>query len=364
MKVASHFEVLKQLPLQSRRKNRAALMCSFVFHVLLLATIYLLIFLTNREPAATGQLEQDRRAEIVLVSKPPNHQQLFQARVVQQTAANGSEDTATTPRDLSDMLPTGAELTALAVADLALPIDQRSALGSQPVHHDLLSRGKLAGFAFKPPALSAEDAALVAAEQERMKSLLPQGDPVQVSLFGVGETPAHTFVFLLDRSKSMGESDLNVLESAKAEVLHAVHRLGANHRFQVIAYNEKTMFVGPQRQMLKPAAETMHQVRESITAVYAAGGTSHTNALSVAIGLQPDVIFLLTDAGSPTPSMGEIRQIIGAANREMTTIHAVHFGNELDGKAAGFLAELSRATGGESKYVRANANSKNHPKSD
>jgi len=351
MNVASDFECFGNSPVQSRVKHRAALAFSFVSHSLLLVTIYLLILFSHREPTATAIPETDRPAEIVLVTNAAERQALFQTGVVQQSSESVQSDLGKAASELSDMLPTAAALSSMSIAEIELPLEQNSAPQSQATHRDLLVGRKISRSAAGPTPLSEEDAAMVAAERARMESLLPQGDPVQISLFGVGDTPGHTFVFLLDRSKSMGENGLNVLEAAKAELMKAAGKLQSNHRFQIIAYDDKTVFVGPQRQLLKPSAETMRQVGEYLQGVYAARGTSHTNALSVAIGLRPDVIFLLTDAGLPTPAAGEIAQILAFA-KDKTTVHCIQFGNEPAGAIAEFLLDLAEQTGGQARFLR------------
>ena len=69
-----------------------------------------------------------------------------------------------------------------------------------------------------------------------------------------------------------------------------------------------------------------------------------------AIKLQPDVIFLLTDADPDTPlPAAQVYEIL--RRTAGITIHTVEFGSGPQRKAENFLVRLARQTGGQHVYV-------------
>jgi hypothetical protein len=70
-------------------------------------------------------------------------------------------------------------------------------------------------------------------------------------------------------------------------------------------------------------------------------------ALLLAVKLQPDVIFFLTDADDPMPpgQLNEIRRLAAGV-----TIHTVEFGVGSDHDPNNFLVKLAVQTGGQHVY--------------
>jgi hypothetical protein len=90
---------------------------------------------------------------------------------------------------------------------------------------------------------------------------------------------------------------------------------------------------------------------EFVRGMRGAGGTRHFDALIAALGMAPDVIFFLTDAGEPTLSAAEMEQIRRANRRYGASINTIEFGV---GPAAGdnnFLMRLAAENSGRHGYV-------------
>ena len=178
-----------------------------------------------------------------------------------------------------------------------------------------------------------------------------EGGKARTSLFGVvGE--GYKFVYVFDRSGSMGGSGRNSLRAVKAELLQSLKNLDTVHQFQLIFYNERPVLFNPTGTPGRLAFATDQNRRRAIRfieSIAAEGGTDHEEALKLAIRLQPDVIFFLTDADDPklTPAQLEKIRRLAAGIR----INAIEFGTGPKPAGASFLAELARQNGGGYAYV-------------
>jgi len=120
-------------------------------------------------------------------------------------------------------------------------------------------------------------------------------------VFGIpGE--GYKFVYVFDRSGSMGGSGRSALSAAKAELLASLESLEKTHQFQIIFYNDRpTKFnpTGNPDRLVFATERNKALARRFVASITAEGGTRHEEALIAAIKLQPDVIFFLTDADEP-----------------------------------------------------------------
>ena len=177
------------------------------------------------------------------------------------------------------------------------------------------------------------------------------GGEARPRLFGLsGE--GFKFVYVFDRSASMGGSGRNPLSAAKAELIKSLESLDTNHQFQIIFYNEKPTAFNPsgrQRRLAFATEQAKERARRFIGSITADGATRHDDALKMAIQMQPDVIFFLTDADEPRLSDGQLRQINRWAGG--ITINAVEFGLGPKSGGVNFLERLARQNGGQYGYV-------------
>jgi hypothetical protein len=171
------------------------------------------------------------------------------------------------------------------------------------------------------------------------------------TLFGLtGE--GSKFVYVFDRSGSMGGSGRNALSVAKAELVASLRSLDSVHQFQIIFYNDKPVIFNPSGQSGRLAFATeqnKERARRFIGSIVSEGATRHEAALKQAIALRPDVIFFLTDADEPRLSAGQLHEIHRQAGG--ITINAIEFGLGPKQTGDNFLVRLARENGGQYAYV-------------
>jgi hypothetical protein len=173
----------------------------------------------------------------------------------------------------------------------------------------------------------------------------------QVKMFGlVGE--GYKFVYVLDRSGSMGGAGNLALRAVKQELARSLQTLDSVHQFQIIFYNERPVLFNPTGIAGKLAFATEQTKRRAIgfiETITAEGGTHHVDALKMAIRLRPDVIFWLTDGDEPRLTDAEIEAVSDKAAG--ITIHAIEFGTGPQPEAKSFLAKVAAKNGGKFAYV-------------
>jgi len=176
----------------------------------------------------------------------------------------------------------------------------------------------------------------------------PSGPTAKLTLFGhAGE--GRSFVFLIDRSKSMGSHGLGAIAAAERELVRELAHLTREHPFQIIAYNQSLRAL-ERTGMLEASEENKDRARRFLRETVAAGSTAHEPALTAALRLKPDVVFLLTDGGEPLLTAPEI-DLLTRENRRRTAIHCLHFGSGPLQDEDNFLVRLARRNGGRYGYV-------------
>jgi hypothetical protein len=177
------------------------------------------------------------------------------------------------------------------------------------------------------------------------------GGKAKASVFGV-EGEGYKFVYVFDRSASMGGSGRNALSAAKAELIRSLESLGTTHQFQIIFYNETPTVFNPSGRPGRLAfadEQTKRRAEAFVSQIIADGTTRHEEALLKAISLQPDVIFFLTDADEPRLSAGQLYDIQRRAAG--ITISAIEFGLGPKASRGNFLEKLAQQNGGQYAYV-------------
>lgn len=205
----------------------------------------------------------------------------------------------------------------------------------------------------QPLFTGADDEAILAEEAVRRASVGSSGPQIGLSIFGSKQAVGNSFVFVIDRSKSMGSEGLGALDAAQRELAAALERLEPAHRFQVIAYHQRPVYVGARR-LLDATPENKQALQQFFDELVAYGGTQHETALLAALRLEPDVIFLLTDGGDPYLSEGQIDLITRRADGR-TTIHCLQFGFGAAPQGGGFMQRLATRNRGSYGYVNMSA---------
>jgi len=203
----------------------------------------------------------------------------------------------------------------------------------------------------KPLFAGLGDEAILAADVVRNKPQGPSGPPGKVSLFGSPAAVGHSFVFVIDRSNSMGEGGLRAIAAAEFELLKALGGLLPTHKFQIVAYNNRPAYFSESG--LTEATESNRQaVKRFFTALEASGGTEHELAILAALRVKPDVLFLFTD-GDPSLNTAQIERIVSRAEGA-TTFHCLQFGRGELQEKDNFLMRLADRTRGSYGYIDMN----------
>jgi len=317
-------------------KSRPAVF-SFLLHVTLLVLAALLIRM--KTPSGLGG-EPLRRTEVVLATVDSTQKtEYLTEKTVSDANSNSSPafESAAMPElpvELTQPQPESSPSTPVDVRQFDAGSMVRSATGANSNLEALLS---------------ASDLEAIAKEQ---RELAGRGNPpaaTTTSIFGSGALTGTRFVFLLDRSRSMGADGLGVLPRARAELMSALQSLDESHKFQVVAYHQNTVMVD-RRDMLVATPENARLAGDFLDHLAAFGATQHESGLYSSIALQPDVIVMLSDGGFPTLNDGQIGAILKVM-RKGTTIHCVQFGTSDLAPTNAFMERLAFQTGGTFRYV-------------
>ncbi|MEZ6096930.1 MAG: hypothetical protein R3C03_22365 [Pirellulaceae bacterium] len=280
----------------SRRRRLPAWLFSLCFHTVILVTLALVV--TNvRRP---GGESETRSGGIVLVD-------LAESVTEYVSGDESTESSESTAEAQPPSFPVAAKAPELP--------------GSEPNDEEVMQE---AGKELLQNLPSAES--LTKPTTGKPGDLSGQ---VSTSVFGVEGTGSR-FVYLFDRSASMDDFDARPLRAAKRELIQSLQSIGEVQQFQIIFYNDKTLYF-----RRSGVSETMHYGTESIRnqavqfvrSITSDGGTDHLTALKAALQLGPDVVFLLTDAAGGFTS-DEINRV-DDWNRAGSVINAIEFG---DGK--------------------------------
>lgn len=337
--------MIDEFQIESRRKLVPAWLLSIGVHVVLLISISFLAVGTG----GSSLTEETVRPVGIILARPSSdleHEyfdETSEDAMDRDTQADSSDDARSSQPSVQATLP-----ESLVLSEFALPkTSDLPLMGVTSVDTPSLtvrnSRPKLPGI---------DESAIIADEQARMRAASARGPTTKIGVFGSKEATGGSFVFLIDRSQSMGGGGLGVLQDAENELVRVLKGLAPEHRFQVVVYHDKSVYL--ERRELLPATDANKALVPGFLGSKAAfGATEHERALMSALSLEPDVIFLLTDGGEPTLKDQQIHALAKLASPR-TSIHCIQFGTGPLRDSNNFLARLATATGGEYGYVDVN----------
>lgn len=313
---------------------------SFILHGLMLL---LILFALTRFSTGGGGDEPDRVGEIVLAVASEDAETEYLDESTADSQPQESQSSAELVDDFSEEPPPALDIEPprLDLAGLVPTDNQLDATG--------MANSETASVTSTPFELSEEDLKLIEAEQKMFAARLPAGPATTVDLFGGGGFAGRKFVFLIDRSKSMGEQGLGVLREARTELQQTIGKLEPHHQFQIIVYNNTTAAIG-NRKILKATEENKAKVPLFLGNVVAYAGTNHQNGIYAALAFSPDVLVILSDGGTPELHDGQIKAIARSA-RNRTKIHALHFGLGESVHDDHFLQRLAESSLGSYRYI-------------
>jgi Ca-activated chloride channel family protein len=196
-----------------------------------------------------------------------------------------------------------------------------------------------------------DEAAILAEDAQIPREQVPTGPVAELNLFGAA-AQGRSFVFVIDRSNSMGSQGLGAIGAAARELAARIGKLSHEQKFQVVAYNEAAAYFSG-RQLVPATEENKKKLVKYVAELPASGQTEHTRGLLAALRLKPEVIFLLTDGGDPVMSKGDLQFIRQQAGGR-TSIHCVQFGAGRAAEEPSFLTRLAAENRGSYVYIDVN----------
>jgi hypothetical protein len=315
-----------------------------------LVVLVLGAWLVGKSEPVKGIVEADRPAGIVLVQRTTGKAEYFSDEALpaaQAADAVAATSTSSGGRIAAEGLPTSQPpplVTGLSLPKLSGAVTGGEGLVASPQPGS--GRGRPAIL----PGL--DDAAIRAADAGVPQELVPTGPTAQMSLFGSGSAVGRSFVFVIDRSQSMGGEGLGAISAAAKELTEQLEQLSPEQRFQVVAYNQSvTMIEG--RELLPADGKNKDRLIRFVADTAAYGQTEHMRGLLAALKLKPEVIFLLTDGGEPVLDNSQLRAIREQAAGK-TSIHCLQFGRGPAPDAGSFLERLAAENGGSYVYIDMN----------
>ncbi|MDX1925852.1 MAG: hypothetical protein SFV81_05010 [Pirellulaceae bacterium] len=177
---------------------------------------------------------------------------------------------------------------------------------------------------------------------------------VKTKVFGI-EGEGRRFVYVFDRSDSMNGYEGRPFAVAKAELQKSLESLNEAHEFQIIFYNDAPLaFGGSDSNSPRLMLGSEHQKKTAtdfVRDIQATGGTQHLRALRMALSLNPDVIFFLTDADKPALRQRDIEDLQSRASRSSTAIHSIQFGEGPNQNSGNWIENLAVGTSGKYRYI-------------
>lgn len=328
-------------------RSTVSLAISVVTHVVLLALLLALGLFSNATPGDADQFA-DRPGGIVLTEVLSDQTtEYLDASDIEQLDSTTSESAADPVAEMAM-----AEAPAMEIPDLPdLP-------GLPPVESPTFDATTMSAAPSTNQArVSVEvpksllDA--MAADRKFFESRKPKGDPTSISLFEGGGMRGRRFVFVVDRSYSMGSDGLGVLDRARRELTTAINGLQENHEFQIVAYHNKTVVIS-ERRLLPATPENKQKVSAFFENVGAFGATNHFYGLLSGLDFQPDVLVLLTDGGSPDLTPSERSRLNRMARTAKAEVHCIQFGIGPLQQQTNFMKTLARENNGSYRYIDVN----------
>jgi hypothetical protein len=322
---------------------------AWIFSLAVHLTIVVLAVLFIRPaPPTKGFDDQDRPAAIVLVKREAGQTKYFDdeqsavASAAQFLAAAG----ATSPAAGDPLSGAAAPAPAAGIALPELPGNVASGQSLVPGIEPGAGQGRT-----KLPFAMIDEEAVLAADALVPREVQPTGPTAKLSLFGSAQAEGRSFVFVIDRSQSMGGDGLGAIAAAAKELSERIGALTPEQTFQVVTFNQSAAYFSG-RELVPATDENKASLIKFIAGTVAVGPTEHERGLRAALRLKPEVIFLLTDGGDPHLKPAQCAAIRDqAAGR--TSIHCLHFGRGREDEAASdhFLRRLAAENRGSYVYI-------------
>lgn len=193
-------------------------------------------------------------------------------------------------------------------------------------------------------------------EVGEVRSLLP-GDGEGASGSGSGgggsffglQLDGQSVVFVVDASKSMNHPHPGPAKTrfgrVKLELLHTVARMTEDEKFFVMFFNDVAVPM-PATRLMEATPDAQRRYLRWVAEARAGGLTEPAGALALALKLEPDVIYFLTDGDFAY----RVVPMVTKLNRGRTIIHTIGFG---DNEGEPFLKEIASKNRGRYRFIPA-----------
>ncbi|MEX2187475.1 MAG: hypothetical protein WD875_11795 [Pirellulales bacterium] len=311
------------------RLTAPAWLLSTVLHV---AVLLLAAALTATAPRGAAD-EPSREIGIVLSQDRNEQREYFEAPTPSEHAADEDDPAAAGDQDSGNSLS-------------AMPGQQESPLDVKDVLPD--APGAIPGAVSDGLVGNAGDATHGTGANTVV------GGSVRTKVFGV-EGTGYKFVYVFDRSDSMSEPQGRPMAAAKSELVASLRQLERTHQFQIIFFNHADPVVfnptGQSGRLVFGDEANRRLAERFVASVSPSGGTNPENALVMALGMRPDVVFFLTDGQDLTlSSIDRVTKL----NRGNASINAIEFGAGR-GRASAMMVMLAQRNQGQAAYVDTSA---------
>jgi hypothetical protein len=182
---------------------------------------------------------------------------------------------------------------------------------------------------------------LLGATEAQLRELGTKDYGQGASFFGATAT-GEDFVFVVDISGSMSEGGR--FRRAKAELKRSLDGLASSQRFFIIFFNSGAIPL-PGRELFNATAKNTHDAMRWVNSIYPDGDTNPLSALMMALELDPDAVFLLSD-GQFDPEVVYI--IAQQRTGNPIPIHTIALVSRVGEPV---MKALSKATGGTFRFV-------------
>jgi Mg-chelatase subunit ChlD len=162
--------------------------------------------------------------------------------------------------------------------------------------------------------------------------------------YGLG-SDGQSLVYIVDCSDSMHEN--GKFRRATAELMRTLESLTTKQKFFVIFFNNGAFPMdadGP----VEATSENVEDLRRWLQHVVPGGGTDPMPALTYALALKPDAIFLLSD-GEFDPLVIDDLRVQNQVKDKPIPINTVSFYSR---EAVGIMKTIARQSGGKFRFVR------------
>lgn len=317
-------------PLATKSRGIPAWLLSLGLHFTVITTLAVVVQDAPRRSASLGIPLRD--GGIVIVKQTAGKTEYFS-----EEAAAGplSPDTSLSSADAS---AAAAALPEILPSDLPGP--------------QLPTGEQASGAALEAMAIPGASEAVRGGGGKGTRPGVGNGSEAETQVFGITGKGSR-FVYVFDRSGSMEGYGGRPIAAAKEQLIESISHLGNVHQFQIIFYNERPEVMNPFRgqslQLFFGNERDKELAQRFVRGIVASGGTEHLVPLKMALKLDPDVIFFLTDADEPALRPEELESI-HRMNRG-TTIHAIEFGAGPKASRWNFLQQIAKENGGEHRYI-------------